>query len=115
VRRGPVIAGSLMFGLTYGLQLLVASANDFENTSDWLVVPVLGSWVFMSEECDGSRGSDDACTFLVLHGLTQTAGAALLIYGLASKSKRYVRDDARVRLAPARFASGYGFSASGRF
>jgi hypothetical protein len=113
VRRGPVIAGTLMFGITYGLQVLVTAGNDFEEETDWLLVPVLGSWVYMSEVCD--RGSDDGCTLLALHGLTQTAGAALLIYGLASTQKRYVRDEVSVRLAPARFGSGYGFSANGRF
>jgi hypothetical protein len=113
IRRGPVIAGSIMFGTTYGLQVLIASAVDFEDDSEWLLVPVLGSWVFMGRACD--RGSDDGCSFLAIHGLTQTAGAVLLIYGLASKSKRYVRDDLGFQLAPVRIGTGYGFSASGHF
>jgi hypothetical protein len=112
MRRGPVIAGSLMFGITYGLQVLVASAVDFEDDSEWLLVPVVGSWVFMNRTCEDS---DDGCSFLVLHGITQAAGAALLVYGLAARHKRYVRDEVGVKVSPVRMGSGYGFSAVGRF
>jgi hypothetical protein len=115
VRRGAVLAGSLMFGITYGLQVLVAASVDSEDEAERLFVPVIGSWVFMGEVCNRSSNDDDGCSFLALHGLTQTAGAALLVYGIAAKKKRYVRDETGFQLAPARVGSGYGFRASGRF
>jgi hypothetical protein len=103
-----------MFGITYGLQLLVAASVDFEQGSEWLLVPVLGSWIFMGEECDRG-GDDDGCSFLAVHSLTQTAGAVLLIYGIAARQKILVRDDLGLSVAPAKVGSGYGFSAVGRF
>jgi hypothetical protein len=107
-RRGPTIAGIVVWSTTYALGLTVASAQNFPNSSGWLVVPVVGPWITLGSRhsandcttdsigdsfCSGTA-SDDATTrtFLILGGLAQATGAALFIYGVASPKKVLVHD-----------------------
>lgn len=129
VRRGPIIAGSIVFGVPYVLGLLAASADDFPNQSGWLVVPVAGPWVTLvsrDDTCHDDFGGDDDVsyhydctdgvdTLLVLDGLMQATGAALFIWGVSSSKKVLVRDDVAWRLTPARVGSGYGFVTHAEF
>jgi hypothetical protein len=108
-RRGPTIAGMVIWGSAYVLGLTVASADNFPNSTGWLVVPVVGPWVTLASRhnttsctfdtlgesvCDSVTTDDDNTTrtFLILDGLTQATGAALFIYGLASPKKVLVHD-----------------------
>jgi hypothetical protein len=53
---------------------------------------------------------------LVLDGLTQVAGAVMLISGIALPRKRLVRSDVTIGLAPTPLGQhGYGASAVGTF
>lgn len=128
VRRGPIIAGSIVFGVPYVLGLLAASADDFPNQSGWLAVPVVGPWVtLVSREETCTNGYDDDSdyynydctdgvqTLLVLDALMQTTGAALFIWGVSSTKKVLVRDDVALTLTPARVGSGYGFVTRAQF
>ncbi len=127
VRRGPIIAGSIVFGVPYVLGLLAASADDFPNQSGWLAVPVVGPWVTLvsrEDTCDGASYddgdygydcTDGVQTLLVLDALMQTTGAALFIWGVSSTKKVLVRDDAAWSLTPARVGSGYGFVTRAQF
>ena len=110
VRRGPIIAGSIMFGITYFVNVIAAGETNGDE-ADWLYIPVIGPWVWV-EKCDQAN---DECTFLTLHALTHTMGAALLIYGLAAPKKRLVRDDVGLAVHPARVGSGTGLVLSGKF
>lgn len=129
VRRGPIIAGSIVFGVPYMLGLLTASADDFPNHSGWLAVPVVGPWVTLvsrEETCDAGfdyedeveyecRGTDPVQTLLVLDALMQTTGAVLFVWGVSSSKKVLVRDDVAWSLTPARVGSGYGFVSRAEF
>jgi hypothetical protein len=127
VRRGPIIAGSIVFGVPYMLGLLAASADDFPNQSGWLAVPVVGPWVTLvsrEDTCDvptydGDDYSYDCTdgvqTLLVLDALMQTTGAVLFVWGVSSTKKVLVRDDAAWSLTPARVGSGYGFVTRAQF
>lgn len=52
---------------------------------------------------------------LVLDALTQATGAGLLVWGLSSPHRRYVRDDYALRIAPTSVRGGYALSAFGTF
>lgn len=125
-RRGPIIAGSITLGTLYLLSTLVASAADYDNASGWLLVPALGPWLTLAQRDDCSptigayqsecAGDRTAKTLLVIDGLGQSAGAALLVWGMSSKKMVYVRDDVSVLLTPSAVGSnGYGLAARGTF
>lgn len=129
VRRGPVIAGSIVFGVAYTLGLSIAGGNNFSNQSGWLALPVAGPWLALAQRrdscssnstfggcVDSAIGGAWARTGLVMDGLAQATGAALFIWGVTSHTRRLVRDDvARVEILPTTVGSGYGVGAFGRF
>jgi hypothetical protein len=104
VRRGPVIAGTILFATTYGINLLAASFTEDEDEELWLYVPGVGTWPLVGNCSDGS---DDGCEFLVLHSIAHTLGLGLLIYGVAAQRSVLVRESA-VIVVPARIGSGNG-------
>lgn len=125
VRRGPVIAGAIVFGVPYVLSVSVATGNQMENATGWLLIPGVGPFITLAsreDNCDpindGFCDTEDEGerTLLTLDGLMQTTGLVLLIWGLASKTKRLVRyDAAKVWVTPTRIGEGYGLGAVGRF
>jgi hypothetical protein len=124
LKKGPVFAGSIVLGVPYVIGLSVASSNNFENETGWLVVPAIGPWIALATREDCVPDDFNFCdeedsairTLLTLDGLMQTTGTILLIYGLASTSRRYVRNDvASFTITPARIGTGYGFGAYGTF
>jgi hypothetical protein len=86
--RSMVIAGAVTFGSTYlvslavGSTVLAADATSGKPLAP-LFAPVVGPFVAI-----GTAHSDGAGTlWLVLDGVAQTAGAVVLIYGLAADEK----------------------------
>jgi len=129
-RRGLIIAGSLVMGIPWALGVSIVSGSNFPNKTGWLVVPALGPWLTLAARhdstCTNISGSgycvDDgentaARTILVLDGLMQTAGAVMLIAGLASPSKLIVRDFVgNLQFTPAPMGrQGYGGFVTGEF
>jgi len=142
-RKGLVVSGPIIFGIPYVLSASVGASSRFD-PDRWLYVPVVGPFADL-----GARGSqctrntfvvsagvtnttenciDDsgARFFLMLDGLMQTAGATMLILGLALPSHLLVRDDAPyAAAAPAKGGwtlrpltmgrSGYGVGVDGSF
>jgi hypothetical protein len=107
VRKGLVVSGPIIFGVPYLLSMSVAASSKYE-PDRWLYAPVFGPFVNLasrSDECNpngtGSTSTTVTCAgdsstrfFLMLDGLMQTAGATLLILGLALPQTIVVRDDA---------------------
>jgi hypothetical protein len=107
VRRGLVVSGPIIFGVPYLLSMSVAASSKYE-PDRWLYAPVFGPFVNLasrSDDCNpnGSSGTTTTFTcagdsstrfFLMLDGLMQTAGATLLVLGLALPQTLLVRDDA---------------------
>lgn len=126
VRRGPVIAGSIVFGTFYTISLSIAGGNGFDHQTGWLALPVVGPWAQLAarhSSCTQTSADTVACTddatvrtLLVMDGLAQATGAVLFIWGVTSHTKRFVRDDvASVEVLPTAVGSGYGLAAVGRF
>lgn len=113
VRRGPVIAGTILFATTYGINLLVASIADGSDDANWLYVPGVGTWPLVDNACERD-GGDDGCEFLILHSAAHTFGLGLLIYGIAAQKSVLVRDS-KVRVLPARIGSGSGLALDATF
>jgi hypothetical protein len=132
-RRGLLIAGPIILGVPYVLGLAVASGGNFPNSTGWLVVPGIGPWLTLalrhksSSTCSdsSSRGDcavdttlDDATrTFLVIDGFMQTAGAVMIIGGIASPREVIARDFVgSLHFAPSPMGrAGYGGVVTGAF
>lgn len=113
-RLGAIIGGACLFGVTWLVTAAVGGLGyDFSTTKDtdylWLYVPIAGPFIEMS------RGvSATASVFLAADGVAQAAGAALLIYGLASPVSKVVRNDSsKVRVMPVPLALGRGATGLG--
>jgi hypothetical protein len=130
-RQGLVIAGTVVFFVSYGIALSVAMIDDFDHQTGWLALPVAGPWLMMYHrtrpQCDGQSGN--GCVeqgletilrfYLALDGVAQAAGVTMLSFGLAGR-QLLVRDDryasVRMRLVPGPIgSSGYGATLAGRF
>jgi hypothetical protein len=114
VRRGPIIAGTIMAGSTYLINLFIADldGNDNDDRSTWLYVPGVGTWAYVDEACDNER---DGCSIVVMHSLTHSIGLALIIYGLAAPKQILARDTASLRITPYLARSTSGLAATGSF
>jgi hypothetical protein len=126
VRRGLVLGGALTLGIPWALGVAIASGSNFSNQSGWLIVPALGPWITLAARNKCSDGYNDtvscledpsARAMLVLDGLTQTAGAIMLIAGMAATKKTIVRDFVgNLQFTPAPMGRlGYGGVLSGQF
>ncbi len=117
VRRGPIIAGSILAGTTYLINILAAGiiedAGDADTRTTLLYVPGVGSWGYVGGGCDGSSGS--GCEFLVLHSLAHSAGVVLVIYGIAAPKKLWVREDVGLTVLPLVARGMQGLGAVGTF
>jgi hypothetical protein len=135
-RRGLVVAGSVVGGIGWGLAITGAVAGDFEKKSGALLAPVVGPWLMLAmggakDQCTtqtysngaGGTSSWSDCednsslrAMLVLDGMMQVAGAAMLTAGIAFPKMRLVRKDVTVAMAPLRLGrDGYGVGAMGSF
>jgi hypothetical protein len=114
-RRGLVIAGSIVFGVTYIYTSLIAAAGEEssgQNELGSLWVPVLGPFMQMAET-DSPLGN----YVLLLDGLAQAAGVTMLVAGLVYPRHVLVRNDlASMTVVPMKIGmEGSGLGVVGRF
>ena len=104
LRTKLVVAGAVTLGSLWALSAIVgASMNDQNNSSygnqgnsgTWLFVPVIGPFAQLF-----ANNSSAGATILVIDGLGQAAGAAMLITGLTYPKMILVREYAGVTLRP---------------
>ncbi|HEU4538098.1 MAG TPA: hypothetical protein VFS00_28450 [Polyangiaceae bacterium] len=113
VRRGLIIGGAVPLGVLYTLTMLTAAGmSEAGAGGEVLYVPVLGPFLQMA-----STSSQTGNSVLLLDGLGQAAGAAMLIAGLAWPKTILVRNDlGHVRVTPMPVgSSGGGLSLVGTF
>jgi hypothetical protein len=117
MRKGLVIAGSVVFGSTYLISIITAAqVADVAGTTEdvWpLFVPVVGPFIAMgtTHAWSDGEGSNGLGAILLLDGIAQVGGAAMFIGGVASHTtvlKRTASSDVQVdlELRP----NGVGFS-----
>ena len=116
-RKGLVIAGSITFGAIYIYTALIGEVENNnsisgQDSNGWLWIPVLGPFL---EAAD--TGSDIPASVLILDGIGQAGGLAMLIAGLAMPRPILVRNDlfsmTPVPMTLGKGASGFGLV--GRF
>jgi hypothetical protein len=132
-----VIAGYVVSGVGYGLAAVAAMTSGFSNETHWLMVPWVGPWLTLGlreyRECDAREGSetdpasedestDLACVGevfaimgLVVDGILQGIGGALLASGYLATRPRLERQEFGFTVLPLRVQAGYGLSAVGTF
>lgn len=119
-RMGPIITGYAVGGSAYGIGLLAGAADGFDNEKGYLLLPVLGPWLTLSQR-QGCADSYIGCDFfaplmLVMSGLMQGAGATLILVGHAAPRTWLVRDDVTVSVLPVPMGEqGYGAALTGTF
>jgi hypothetical protein len=126
--RGFLIAGSITFGVGYGLGLLAvaSTSSDKDFNAYWLILPVTGPFIGMATQRDTctfdttpTNCGRDTGTLVVLAvlGSLQVVGATLFTVGLTQRRERLVRvDGPQMTLAPVPMGrAGYGLAATGTF
>ncbi|KYF75604.1 hypothetical protein BE17_09205, partial [Sorangium cellulosum] len=99
--RRLIVAGSIVLGSAWALSALTAGTILSEGDSGSvsyspLLVPVGGPFITLATGEDVDFSDDDGQvtgTFVLLDGLTQVTGLALLVAGLVANQKVWVRDD----------------------
>jgi hypothetical protein len=120
-RHGMVVAGWTLLLVSYGISVIVAAGVQGNNGGDWLYAPIVGPWALLATRsyngCSstatesgglGCVGDVYAVMGLVVDGLLEGAGAALLIVGYADSKSVLVRNAPAFRVAPMRMGSGNG-------
>lgn len=116
-RRGLVIPGVAVVGALYITGLITTGVlQSFPNKTGFLAIPVAGPWITLvtrdtscdavdldtsldsSLECDEDKALD---RLLVLDGLVQAIGTALIVTGFTWTKSVWVREDlASINLVP---------------
>jgi hypothetical protein len=120
-RQAPLHWGLFVGGVAYVIGFTNAAVDGFENQKSWLIAPVVGPWMTLALRhaihCPGDffltcNGQTNA--FLVLDGVAQLAGTALLIAAVTAP-RTWAVPDARssVTLRPLLTSHGYGLSVGG--
>lgn len=105
IRTGLVVAGAVTFGSVWLLSALVASIGIDINQGQAipLFIPVVGPFIAMGTF--RSLQATDAF-FLVLDGLVQAGGVAMLVAGIAVPRHQLVRNRYASMLMPMSFGNG---------
>jgi hypothetical protein len=118
VRKGLVIAGAVTFGSTWLVSAVLAGIAMDDGGDDGdafapLFAPVVGPFIAISTLEAESLGT----AILVLDGIAQAGGLAMLIAGIAAQESVYVRVGpmGKVRIDPLVGKEGGGAAFSGQF
>ncbi len=116
--RPLLITGAVLFGASYGPSLLYDQTSTYNTQSD-LGIPVAGPWLDLRNDVCTMQPCDELSSgLLILDGLAQSIGVALLLSSL------FVPEDAfqvfsrrtSVVVTPSRLShAAYGIGASGSF
>jgi hypothetical protein len=122
-RKGPLVAGAILFGGAYSMSVVVAASNKLQHGSAYLLVPLMGPLTAGSGGRCSFSGKDEDCAgpsfhyLLALDTLVQVGGAALVIIGLSHTRDVLRRKDlAGLTIVPSIVPSiGRGLSIGGTF
>jgi hypothetical protein len=135
-RRGLIIGGFILSGIPYGIGALFATGANFENASGYMMVPFVGPWMTLglrNYSCndtndDPSSTEDDTdnswgclvdsmvIMVLVMDGILQAGGGAMILTGYLAPTRKLVRKSALTwSVGPRAIGTGYGLAAMGQF
>jgi hypothetical protein len=118
-RKGMLIGGSITFGVSYGIALLVAAAGDDDaryngghNEFAAMWVPVLGPLLQI-----GNTETSEGKVVLLGMGGAEALGATMLFVGLTSTKRMFLRNDlvGSLHVAPMAGHGSSGVVLSGQF
>jgi len=119
-RKGLVVGGSVLFGVSYGMGLILAGVDD---TTRVLAIPIAGPMVWGFQESDRNHDNPDdmydtenenaPAYYGIMWSVAEITGLTLLIVGVAAKKKSWLRWDIAsldmdVNVMPVMTASGAG-------
>jgi len=113
VRRGMVVGGSISFGIMYFFSALTAAVgSDAGVNNQALWIPGIGPFIQIA-----NSNSSTERFFCGFDGLIQSAGIAMLVYGIASPKTVLVRNDLGLVIRPMPFTvrNGGGMALGGTF
>jgi hypothetical protein len=128
-RHGLVVAGSILVGVLWTLGIMAATKENFGDQLGFLLVPGIGPWLTLAagggkpsytekciaDVCEGQRRVD-LRPALVVDGIGQTVGAALLVSGLVFPIRHLVQSGVTMSMAPMPIREGgYGLRLVGNF
>jgi hypothetical protein len=105
--RGLALGGASVFGASYAAGIIFAAGANFQNATEWLLLPVGGPYLAIINRdfsCNRTDPRNTNCyelassevetiTFLALDGLIEAVGATLFIVGIVDKQQALVRRD----------------------
>jgi hypothetical protein len=117
IRKGLVIGGAVTFGVVYLTTALIGAAvSDLgAKSGKLLLIPIAGPFATLS------TGTTSGDFFLVLNGIVQAGGVAMLIAGIAAPKTILIRNDLgkpKLELLPTPMTFGAnsgGFGFVGKF
>jgi len=118
-RKGLLVGGGVMFGVSYGIAVLTAAAgddaakyHDGKNELAAMWIPVAGPFI-QALDTESTSGK----VFLIGFGATELIGAAMLYVGLTSTKRMFVRNDlvGSMKVTPMAGPGSTGVALSGRF
>jgi hypothetical protein len=124
-RKRPVIGGAIVLGSAYLISVALAVELPGSDPSvPWLTIPVLGPW-FAFAVRPWCHSGGDACdsdlterTYLVMDGLAQATGMALIVYGTLSRTPELVHlqlHGSDIEVMPTPVGLGYGLTVHATF
>jgi hypothetical protein len=117
---GLVGSGILMFGISYGTSVIVASASDRPSDAA-LYIPLAGPWLDLANRgdchgvgCDANEAANRV--LLVTSGLFQAAGVLQILGGfIFPETRRVTRVAEGVHVTPSAGLGSVGIAAYGAF
>jgi hypothetical protein len=128
-RSGLVTGGWVLLLVPYGISALSAIGTRGDNATSWLYAPVIGPWFVLGNRnysgCQNSTSgngstsnsaNDDAgcpgdifaVMGLIIDGILQAGGIAMLLVGYLDTKHVVVRDEPALRILPMRIGTGHG-------
>lgn len=87
-----IIAGPILFGVTYLVTVLIASiaatGSDDDRITNYAAIPLVGPWAMLGSSID----TDNFATPLVLSGVFQATGLVMTVLGLVIRRPVYRRE-----------------------
>ncbi len=101
-------AGTVIAALSTGVALIIATTSPYDNDR-FLFIPVFGPWIDLAHRPESSSEENWARVGLVVDGLAQATGVALLVVGFVMRHQKLPKNP-RMLIVPIATSGGTGLS-----